>query len=170
MTTIVFEPGTWSPDRLTFDGPGCAKGLEGHLYVVEFVGRGIKVGRTSDPRSRIGHHINIARAFGFPVGRIAVSPPHADVVATERMLIAGCADLAHDDGRPTEYFDLTFDAAVAVLALIPIERGDREAHQARNAAFLGSMQRLVLGPQPSPTAPAPAALRRWADVLDRENA
>jgi hypothetical protein len=74
-----------------------------HLYLVEIVGVGVKVGISSQPEKRIATHTTAAAAFGRSVGRVWLSRPHPDARALET-LIRG--------GHPNEYLPISFEVAL----------------------------------------------------------
>ena len=74
-----------------------------HLYLVEVVGVCVKVGITDDPDTRLAAHRAQARKLGRSVGRVWMSPRHAEAKLNERIL-RGCSR--------TEYLRGDFNALV----------------------------------------------------------
>jgi hypothetical protein len=74
-----------------------------HLYLVEILGVGVKVGISSQPEKRIATHTTAAATFGRSIGRVWLSRPHPDARTLET-LIRG--------GHPNEYLPITFEAAL----------------------------------------------------------
>lgn len=110
-------------------------GKELHLYVVELVGLGVKVGVTAKPDKRIAQHRRDADAYGRAVGRVWVSDPHVEARANESAL----KRLA---GQRREYLNIAFETAVARARELPQSRADREAvarQQERTVAFFQSI-------------------------------
>lgn len=80
-----------------------------HLYVVEILGRGVKVGVTSrEPRVRIDQHRRDAEAYGCCIGRTWVSALHREARQNEKHLIR-----MGGPGQIREYLSLPFDEVVA---------------------------------------------------------
>jgi hypothetical protein len=81
------------------------------LYVIEIGDDRIKVGIGADPASRLADHRSTARMYGVSTGREWVSPRRAGA-ATERALIAFCADRATEQFRREYFAGVRFDDAV----------------------------------------------------------
>lgn len=79
----------------------------GHIYVVEFTSGVVKVGKSTDPRSRIATHRQLARMHGGEVRNTWVSHLHYFSGEAERELIEYCARIGQlVVGR--EYFRAPF--------------------------------------------------------------
>ncbi|PZE66939.1 hypothetical protein [Curtobacterium sp. MCBD17_021] len=114
-------------------------GAEQHLYIVEYVNAGVKVGVTADPPSRLKAHERAARAHGGQVGRIALSGPHSCSKENERSLVRlGGA------GNRSEYLPITFDDALKAAEALSYPRADRDAFAARTEAGFNFLKALVL--------------------------
>lgn len=81
-----------------------------HLYLVEIVGVGVKVGITSNPKCRLAAHRKTAKDFGRSVRRLWLSAPHADAREFEQRLIG--------DSR-SEYLRIPFEEAWRRLMALP---------------------------------------------------
>lgn len=127
---------------LTEDAEPAIKGLESHLYVVEFGQYGIKVGITVNPADRLGEHQRAGRAFGRPATRGWLTPPHIEARGNERKLIAFCAQQAGADPRG-EYFAVPFETAFAFASQLPRSRGDRAAYEADCRARLNVLKQAL---------------------------
>lgn len=79
-----------------------------HLYLVEVVGRGVKVGVSRNPSARIKAHMRDAAAYGCTVVRTWVSPiAHSNARQNERAIMAGSR---------REYLSRTFDDCMGQAA------------------------------------------------------
>lgn len=105
-------------NRKIEEGARCAASLRkqfarrydlGHVYVVEFDSGVLKVGRTGDSDSRLKAH---AKA-GYFAASYWVSARHLDHRATERRLIAFCAERGVLHGGREYFGEVRFDDAVA---------------------------------------------------------
>lgn len=113
------------------------QGHELHLYVVEFIGHGVKVGVSDKPDKRIAQHHRDAAAFGRQVGRVWLSGPHVEARSNERALkkLAGAA------GR-REYLPLEFEPVVEHAETLPKSRvtaATVNAQRARTEALFDSI-------------------------------
>lgn len=81
-----------------------------HLYLVEIVGVGVKVGITTQPGRRLATHAKAAAAFGRMVGRAWLSRPHTDARTFELLI---------QDNHPTEYLPITFEEALDRVTALP---------------------------------------------------
>lgn len=105
---------------------------EFHLYVVEFVDWGVKVGISKTPARRIARHRVEAGKFSLQVGRAWTSPPHVEARQNERALIA-----LGGVGNRREYLAVDYDTAVSTalkLPKTPASQALRNAEIARVAA------------------------------------
>lgn len=75
----------------------------GHVYVIQFSSKAIKVGRTQNPATRLKSHAAAARAHGIEIAAQWVSQPITNSRQSERQLIDFCKTQfsAVNDG---EYF------------------------------------------------------------------
>lgn len=87
--------------------------MTGHLYVVELLGRGVKVGKSRQPYSRIASHRSNAARYGDGVGRTWISPRTSEMDALERVLLARMCETSSSLTN-SEFFTSDFDAAVAL--------------------------------------------------------
>lgn len=139
----------YSPDAVReavrqVDGESLIKGLESHLYVVELLGLGVKVGITESPSVRLGAHVRAARSHQRDVGRVWISCPHVRARENETLLIASCkAHLGTTDSKRREYFALGFDRAVEEAAGLLFQRGNREAFEKRVAGTADCLMAIV---------------------------
>lgn len=169
MTTpLVFDvQGAAAIPVPTFDGEPVVKGLEGHLYIVEFDQGGVKVGFTTDPKTRINTHASTAKKFGRRAVRGALTAPHVEAQSNERELIRRCREAA---GLPEtftgEYFPVSLQQAAAFIEDMPQSRGDRLAYQARVNAQADGLTQFLLG-MPHARGPlVPTPVFPWAVHLD----
>lgn len=117
-------------------------GAELHLYVVEFIGHGVKVGVTEKPAKRIAQHRRDASAYGRAVGRVWLSDPHVNAQArvNERSLkhLAG-------PGQRREYLHLTFDEVATAAAALPMPRAGKAEVERRREATTEFFKSILLG-------------------------
>lgn len=147
MTEITpFEfPATGQP-VLNLSGDPAIKGLESHLYVIEFGTYGVKVGITTNPKSRLAHHARDGRNFGRPASRGWISLPHVEAKDNERRLISFCNQRSRAV-RSREYFATSFDRVCEYAATLSMTRGDREVFEAHNEAIADRFISFALGGQ-----------------------
>lgn len=74
-----------------------------HLYLIEIVGVGVKVGITGDPPRRLAQHRSAAANFGRSTGREWLSERRADAAEIERSMVGD---------HPNEYLPTSFDEAM----------------------------------------------------------
>ncbi|OCH81775.1 hypothetical protein A9310_04080 [Gordonia sp. UCD-TK1] len=91
------------------------EGHEFHLYVVEIVGFGVKVGISIKPAKRINNHRRDAEKFDMKLGRTWVSAPHVEARSNERRLV----ELS---GGSREYLRVDFDETVSIAESLPKTR------------------------------------------------
>lgn len=160
--TLFTFPETGQLMLPTFPGDPCVEGLEGYLYIVEFDAGGIKVGYTTNPKSRISQYRTSARVFGRKAVRGILTPPHVEAKPNERTLINWCRSTSGlPDTYRGEYFPMSLDYAATFLGTLPQTRGNKAAHKAK---ILGGIEALkaAIG-----TASArPPAVFQWATCLD----
>lgn len=142
VTPFTF-PATGQPVLDLGDAPA-VKGLESHLYVVEFGRYGVKVGITANPKSRLAQHARDGRNFGRPATRGWLSPPHAEAKDNERALIAFCNKRTRAV-RSREYFTTPFQRVHEYASTLPMSRGDREAFEAHAEAVADGFISIVMG-------------------------
>lgn len=93
--------------------PGTVGG-GGYLYAVQFATGVVKIGRTTDPSSRLATHRRHAEAFGVAVTDVWLSPPHTNYQRNETALIHACMRVS---GRyKNEYFHSIEMGTVKALA------------------------------------------------------
>jgi len=88
-----------------------------HLYAVEIVGVGTKIGITDKPRHRIATHMAAARAHGRETGRIWISYRHAEAETNEAALLA-----SKTGRRKSEYLRVPFGTVMRRIARLPMTR------------------------------------------------
>ncbi len=141
-TPLVFTfPETGRPTLPEFPGGPAVRGLEGHLYVIEFNSNTVKVGFTTSPVQRINQHRAAAINYRRRARRGALTAPHVEARENEQALIKACreaADLPNDYSG--EYFPISFEDAVGLIGDMPQSRGDRQAFESEVNA---KGQRLV---------------------------
>lgn len=113
-------------------------GKELHLYVVELVGAGVKVGVSAKPDNRIAQHRRDAEAYGRTIGRVWVSAPHIEARANE-------SAIKRFAGQRREYLSIDFDTAVARANELPKSRADREAVARKEAQTLDFFKSILVG-------------------------
>lgn len=86
-----------------------------HLYVVEILDVGTKVGITDTPLSRIREHSRAARDYGRKVGRVWVSVRHLEAYNNEQALLRAAKSRS-------EYLRISFDAVMALVEALPMTR------------------------------------------------
>jgi len=98
---------------------------EGYIYVVQFAGGVVKVGKSNDPRLRIRTYIQHARLYGGSVLNAWISPPHEAFGAMETLLIEYCAKRGQVAcGR--EYFNgLEYGSVVAAAGRVNYQRTEQ---------------------------------------------
>ncbi|HWB36857.1 MAG TPA: hypothetical protein VHA75_12605 [Rugosimonospora sp.] len=122
MTDDIYTDIRWLPPKVQWGG---------YLYAIEFTDGMVKVGTTSEPIKRIGSHARMGSRFGVGVGRVWISPPHADNFKTEAELVFVASRLA-SGVRHREYFTgCQFDLLVGQARQISFPPIDAEASQAR---------------------------------------
>jgi hypothetical protein len=154
MSDIVSQnPDDDNPTILehTFDNiPGKSE-HGGYVYVLQFSGDILKVGRSVNPKNRLPQHAQMARSFNQRLLKCWVSPPHPTALKNERSLIKFCAQIMD---RTTglgagEYFSgdkfedvVNFAKTLPCAKLTPTERADRDA---RDAALWDGLWRVLIG-------------------------
>jgi hypothetical protein len=116
------------------------EGAELHLYVLEIVGRGVKVGVSGKPYSRLKNLRREAAGYGFDAGRVWISVPHVEARANERQVMA----LAGPRNR-REYLAVDFDIAVGAAERLAKTRVDRAAIEAKREATFQMFKAGCLG-------------------------
>ncbi|AEK09670.1 hypothetical protein PBI_MOZY_56 [Mycobacterium phage Mozy] len=102
---------------------------EYHLYVLELVGFGVKVGISKNPRRRLATLRKHAEDHGTPVGRTFISHPHVEARANERHLIT-----LGGSGNRREYLPgIGYDAAVSATVGLPMHRAGSEVRDREEA-------------------------------------
>src|SRR4051812_47493042 len=95
----------------------------GYVYVIEFTGKTIKVGRTDSPRTRIREHQRAAAKFGGEILRAWLLPLHGARVANESHLIAEAERVGTALGG-REYFQADYEPLVEVAASLDMTRAE----------------------------------------------
>ena len=90
----------------------------GYVYVIEFTGGPIKVGRTDNPRMRNREHERAAAKFGR---RAWVSPLHGAWVRNKAHLIEEAERIGTRIGG-CEYFEVSYDHMLEMAAELDMER------------------------------------------------
>jgi hypothetical protein len=160
--TLFTFPETGQLMLPTFPGDPCVEGLEGYLYIVEFDAGGIKVGYTTNPKSRISQYRTSARVFGRKAVRGVLTPPHVEAKPNESTLINWCRSTSGlPDTYRGEYFPMSLDYAAKFLGTLPQTRGDKAAHEVKSRNTLELLKNLTgLG------ANRHQPVFQWATYLD----
>lgn len=116
------------------------KGAEHHLYVVELIGIGVKVGISVAPKGRVATHRRDAMAYEREVGRVWISLPHIEARDNERTLGRSIAST-----NRREYLPITFDAAVEAAMQLPRTRADRAAFDRKVEAGANFFKAFITG-------------------------
>lgn len=142
---VAYEPSTVREAVLLVGGDTIIKGLESHLYVVEYVDFGVKVGITERPESRFADHVRAAKSHKRPIGRVWLSQPHVKARENESLLIASCRSFVGiTDKKRREYFQVGFDRVVPEAEALLFQRGNREEFERRVTATTDLFKSLVL--------------------------
>lgn len=120
-------------------------GLDGYLYAVALSTGLVKVGRTVNPRGRLGSHISHAHKVGVDVLDLWLSPRHQNYAANERELIRrlGTAE------RGSEYFRREYADVVRIaesLSYDTLTDDERQARDARHREDADQRYESVFGP------------------------
>lgn len=116
------------------------KGAEHHLYIVELIGIGVKVGISVAPSSRVMTHRRDASAYGRAIGRVWISLPHVEARENERALVRSVGP-----SNRREYLPITFESAVKAAAALPRTRADRAAHERQVGAATDFFKAFITG-------------------------
>lgn len=127
-----------SPLPIDPAGSSLVLGPELHLYVLEIVGLGVKVGISKEPARRVETIKREAAGYGYPHGRVSVSAPHVEARANELRLIT-----LGGDGNRREYLRADFDTAMAMVEKLPMSRADRIDVMKRQASAFNLLRNLV---------------------------
>ncbi len=112
--------------HFAYDGSGFTTdalfGFTGHLYAIEIVGVGVKVGRAFNPSKRIKQHADAAARYGRTIGACSISPAHIEYKQNENALHQLCRQaFAVRSGR--EYYEMHSPLSAARLWLdLPMTR------------------------------------------------
>lgn len=108
------------PERATWGG---------YIYVIAFTDAKatVKVGSTSDPRSRFLSHLGAGEPFGISIGEWCLSPEHARHLETERLLIQAAEQLGGQKSRREYFTDVTFADVVAQAQRISLPGREQDA-------------------------------------------
>lgn len=96
---------------------------EGFVYVLAFANGIVKVGKTTNPHTRIAEHGRDAARFGATINATWVSAPHIGYHANERSLIAFCESRWTRSGGIEYFADADFKAVAEYAAALPFGRG-----------------------------------------------
>lgn len=88
-----------------------------HLYAIEIIGVGTKVGITDHPTKRLAAHQRTARDHGRKIGRQWVSVRHVEASLNERTLM-----VAFYRSGMSEYLRARFDAVMERAERLPMTR------------------------------------------------
>lgn len=141
---------TYTPEAIReavvrVDGDTLVKGLEAHLYVVEYVDFGVKVGVTERPAARFADHVRAAKSHKRPIGRVWLSRPHVGARENETLLIGSCRSLLGiTDKKRREYFQVEFDRVVPEAESLLFQRGNREEFERRITATTDLFKSILL--------------------------
>lgn len=144
MTDLNLFGEIFEEKRLTWLPGAGRKAPEGHVYVVEFSNRIIKVGRTANPRRRIATLGGNAESMGERIVHVWLSEVHCNFEGNERELIAfGQASLG--DRIRAEYFvnGASFADFVAVARRLPLKHLDYDAWRAEQDAKVSLFGRVI---------------------------
>lgn len=100
-----------------------------HLYVCHFDGGHIKVGRSTDPQSRIASHAQRVSCVGIEIIEGRVFPCIAEAVAPETALIKRCRETAEKNHVGEWFLGLDFELVC------------KWAHEFANSIFVSPAQR-----------------------------
>lgn len=107
--------------------PGRVK-FGGYVYILEFTDGLVKVGMSSEPRTRVSALTAAAKVFGQDALRGWLSPHHEQPTRSEARLIAAATALG-GQSRAVEYFTgVSFPALVRLANRFPFHPVDTKAH------------------------------------------
>lgn len=166
--------------------PGKVKypGAEGYIYVIEFCSGIIKVGKATNPRSRIGMHASDAIRMGRQITRSWISSVHENYHDNELLLIT----YGNRRGTVTaglEYFTgISYKVFRRYAKSLPVAPLDHASHQrhldelrkqaaAKVKAWIGGPARRLILPasvrlDDLPEKPYPEILAAWFDLSPDE--
>jgi hypothetical protein len=145
-----------------------SNGLDGYVYVIALSTGLVKVGKTANPRGRLGAHISNAHKMGVDVIGVWLSRRHENYSENEQSLLIrlGTAE------RGNEYFRRDFAEAVKIArslhfrVLSDDERADRDARRQADLLSQPSLWRAVKAEfdrdREFKSIPVPADLQTWA--------
>lgn len=93
-----------------------------HLYVIEIIGVGTKVGITTVLDGRLRAHRRDARSYRREVGRVWVSVRHRNARWNEYIVV-------QNETHGTEYLDAGFDAVVAMVDVLSFDTAQDELEE-----------------------------------------
>lgn len=112
--------------------------MTGYIYVLEISTGRIKVGFTTDLRTRLSTHRSTAKAYGAKILQTWKSALHQEAKANEGELIAFCKAYAGSKGDGEYYEGVPFEAitahAEAHFTFTPARRGESAAEERKRAA------------------------------------
>jgi hypothetical protein len=142
----VFDFPVSAKRPFVFDGDPAVKGLESHLYVIEFGEHGIKVGYTADPMTRMIAHQRDGRHFSRHATCGWLSMAHVEAKDNEEALIGFCAELTGIRvERRSEYSAAPFGRVQEYAAALPMTRGDRQASEERSRRLVADFASMMFG-------------------------
>lgn len=109
-------------------------GDEGHIYVIEFDNRTIKVGKTGNPRRRIEGHQSRALPMGRSINRVWLSTSHSNYAANERALIRFGTENSQSMIRAEYFVGLAYAKARHFAKSLTFETLDGAAIEERDKA------------------------------------
>ncbi len=99
-----------------------ARQTGGYIYVIEFTGGTVKVGRTKDAAQRLAQHARAADVHGAAVARHWFSERHMEFAANEKRLISFCMKHFGEPATGAESFSgADYAATVAYGETLPME-------------------------------------------------
>lgn len=86
-----------------------SRGIDGYIYIIRFSTGVVKAGKSSNPRGRIGAHLNDAQKFNAEIDQLWLSVRHRNYSENEKMLLSRMGDPSHG----FEYFSgMSFEEVV----------------------------------------------------------
>lgn len=76
------------------------RGIDGHIYIIRFSTGVVKVGKSINPRGRIGAHFNDAQKFSAGIDQLWLSVRHRNFSENETLLLSQMGNPSHG----SEYF------------------------------------------------------------------
>lgn len=123
------------------------RALGAHVYVIEFSTGVVKVGRSNDPRSRLGKHHADAQLHGHRIVRCWLSALHLNDVENENALIAYGRHCCTSSMRSEYFLGLPFDRVTEFaesLAFNPVTREEIARIEAVARVRFEQLKRVML--------------------------